>query len=360
MSFSQMIQRAWKNKSPYLIFLRPFSWLYRLGFLINRFLYRVNIKKIYYAPVPIMVIGNITVGGSGKTPLLIALIRYLQLQHLNIAVISRGYGGQAKTATFVDKHSSPHWVGDEPCLIVQATGVKMAVSANRQQAVELLLQHDPDIDLILSDDGLQHWALHRDIEWIVLDAKRGLGNEKLLPEGYLREPVSRLQGATVIEHHEQSNAVFNMHLQVAEPYLLYPFKLSPQKLPTFDKNQTFHAVVGIGYPERFYDTLTQMGLNFHQHAFDDHYDYQLSDIAFQDHLPIITTEKDAVKLRAVLQNSAFISHIPPIWVVPVHAKLSDSCYQQLRQQLAECGIDYSQNTSPDGEIFHFIYTEQLS
>lgn len=360
MSLSQIIQRAWKNKSPYLLLLRPLSWLYRLGFLINRQLYKANIRKIYRAPVPVMVIGNITVGGSGKTPLLIALINYLQQQQLKIGVVSRGYGGQSKTATLVDKNSSPRWVGDEPCLIVQATNVAMAVSANRRQAIKLLLQSEPDIDLILSDDGLQHWALYRDIEWIVFDAQRGFGNQKLLPEGFLREPISRLIGAMVIEHKTDSSALFNMYLRVGEPYLLYPFKVSSSQPIIFDKTQTFHAIVGIGYPERFYETLKQIGVNYQAHTFNDHYDYQLQNIAFGDDLPIITTEKDAVKLRALLQNSAFISHVPPIWVVPVEAELSKTCYQQLRLQLNQCGLDYSQSKTDGGENIHFIYMDYLS
>lgn len=352
MKLNQMIQQAWKNQSSWLILLRPLSWLYRLGFLINRTLYRVGLKPIYHAPVPVMVIGNITVGGSGKTPLLIALIRHLQKKYVKVGVISRGYGGQAKTATLVDANSTPKWVGDEPSLIVQATGVAMAIGANRQQAIELLLQHHPEIDIILSDDGLQHWALHRDIEWIVVDAQRGFGNAQVLPAGFLREPPSRLNGATVIEHHPASNQALNMALSVGEPYLLYPFK----KDLVFDKQQKYHAIAGLGYPERFYDTLRTMGIDFQPHSFADHHDYQVNDIDFKDKLPIITTEKDAVKLRTLLQSTAFISHLPAIWVVPVQAKLSTECYAILQQQLAECGIVAMEEQLASGEQIHFIFT----
>ncbi len=338
MGLAHLIQTAWNKKSPYLILLRPLSWLYGFGFWLNKTLYQRQIKSAYQAPIPVMVIGNITVGGSGKTPLLIALVKYLQQKNIRIGVISRGYGGQGEFPAIVYPHSLPSHVGDEPCLIAQATAVPMAVGANRQHSIELLLQHFPDLQLIISDDGLQHWALKRQIEWIVLDSQRGLGNEKLLPEGFLREPVSRLDGATVIEHAKHTQRELNMYLEVGTPYRLMLNESIEQNEP-FNPKQAFHAVVGIGYPERFFNSLTELGVEqFQQHPFADHHHYQLQDIEFKDNLAIITTEKDAVKLRVILQNSPLSSPIPPIWVVPVQAKLSSMCYDVLSKQLAEQGI----------------------
>ncbi len=190
MSIAQLIQDAWNKQAKWLIVLRPLAWLYRGGFLLNKKLYQMGIKSSYQAAVPVMVIGNITVGGSGKTPLLIQLVSYLQKKNIRVGVISRGYGGKGPFPAYVDLESVPDVVGDEPCLIVQSTGVPMVVGSNRQQSIEYLLSKH-DLDLIISDDGLQHLALQRQIEWIVLDQNRGLGNQKLLPEGYLREPVSR-------------------------------------------------------------------------------------------------------------------------------------------------------------------------
>ena len=334
MSIAQLIQDAWNNQAKWLIVLRPLSWIYRAGFLLNKKLYQMGIKSSYQAPVPVMVIGNITVGGSGKTPLLIQLVNYLHSQNVRVGVISRGYGGKGPFPAYVDLESVPDIVGDEPCLIVQSTGVPMVVGSNRQRSIEYLLSKH-ELDLIISDDGLQHLALERQIEWIVLDQNRGLGNQKLLPEGYLREPPSRLNTGTVIEHAAEPDSALNMHLEVATPYLLNAVEGTP-----FNPADNFYAVVGIGFPQRFYKTLDSMGIHqFQGHEFPDHYDYEITDLQFEDGNPIITTEKDAVKLLPLLkQNPDFKREI---WVVPVEAVLSPGCYEVLHQQLQQFGIQIS-------------------
>lgn len=336
MSLAQNIQNAWNRQAKWLIVLRPLSWLYRTGFLLNKQLYQSGFKPRYTAPVPVMIIGNITVGGSGKTPLLIQLVKYLQQQQIRVGVISRGYGGKGPFPAVVTLDSVPEIVGDEPCLIVQSTEVLMVVGANRQANIELLLkQHD--LDLIISDDGLQHWALNRQIEWIVLDRNRGLGNEKLLPEGYLREPVERLKQGSVIEHTAQPSSDLHMHLEVAQPYLLNP---AFDQAEIFNPKLDYYAVVGIGFPQRFYTTLESIGLqHFQCHEFPDHHDYEIEDIQFEDSNPIITTEKDAVKLLPLLKKHPEFNR--EIWVVPVEAVLSAACYQLLDQQLAHLGIQGS-------------------
>ena len=334
MSIAQLIQDAWNNQAKWLIVLRPLSWIYRAGFLLNKKLYQMGIKSSYQAPVPVMVIGNITVGGSGKTPLLIRLVNYLHSQNVRVGVISRGYGGKGPFPAYVDLESVPDIVGDEPCLIVQSTGVPMVVGSNRQRSIEYLLSKH-ELDLIISDDGLQHLALERQIEWIVLDQNRGLGNQKLLPEGYLREPPSRLNTGTVIEHAAEPGSALNMHLEVATPYLLNAVEGTP-----FNPADNFYAVVGIGFPQRFYKTLDSMGIHqFQGHEFPDHYDYEITDLQFEDGNPIITTEKDAVKLLPLLkQNPDFKREI---WVVPVEAVLSPGCYEVLQQQLQQFGLQIS-------------------
>ena len=334
MSIAQLIQDAWNKQAKWLIVLRPLSWIYRGGFLLNKKLYQMGIKSSYQAPIPVMVIGNITVGGSGKTPLLIQLVNYLHSQNVRVGVISRGYGGKGPFPAYVDLESVPDIVGDEPCLIVQSTGVPMVVGSNRQRSIEYLLSKH-QLDLIISDDGLQHLALERQIEWIVLDQNRGLGNQKLLPEGYLREPPSRLNTGTVIEHAAEPGSALNMHLEVATPYLLNAVEGTP-----FNPADNFYAVVGIGFPQRFYKTLDSMGIHqFQGHEFPDHYDYEITDLQFEDGNPIITTEKDAVKLLPLLkQNPDFKREI---WVVPVEAVLSPGCYEVLHQQLQQLGIQIS-------------------
>ncbi len=334
MALAQIIQDAWNTQAKWLVVLRPLSWLYRLGFVSNHWLYRKGIKKSYTAPIPVMVIGNITVGGSGKTPLLIHLVDYLTEKGLRLGVISRGYGGKGPFPAYVDLNTLPEVVGDEPALIVQATGVPMAVGPNRQKSIELLLEKHA-LDLIICDDGLQHWALNRQIEWIVLDNNRGLGNQKLLPEGYLREPITRLEESTVIEHAANPVSPLHMHLAASQPYLL-----NQDVIKSFDPTAAFYAVVGIGFPQRFYQTLEHLGLQqFQCHEFPDHHDYEIEDLQFDDNSPIITTEKDAVKIMALLKQ--YPDYQRDIWVVPVDAVLSPACYTILQQQLEQQGISIS-------------------
>ena len=334
MNIETTITRAWQRKAAWLWLLLPVSWLYALLMVLRRQAYKVGVFSSYRAPIPVMVIGNITVGGSGKTPLLIQLVNYLHSQNVRVGVISRGYGGKGPFPAYVDLESVPDIVGDEPCLIVQSTGVPMVVGSNRQRSIEYLLSKH-ELDLIISDDGLQHLALERQIEWIVLDQNRGLGNQKLLPEGYLREPPSRLNTGTVIEHAAEPGSALNMYLEVATPYLLNAVEGTP-----FNPADNFYAVVGIGFPQRFYKTLDSMGIyQFQGHEFPDHYDYEITDLQFEDGNPIITTEKDAVKLLPLLkQNPDFKREI---WVVPVEAVLSPGCYEVLHQQLQQFGIQIS-------------------
>ena len=340
MSLAQTIQTAWNNQEKWLIVLRPLSWLYRFAFLMNKAMYTHKLKKIYTAPIPVMVIGNITVGGSGKTPLLIQLVKYLQSKGLSVGVISRGYGGVGPFPALVHKESSPEIIGDEPALIVQSTGVAMAVGPNRQSSIELLLQNY-SLDLIISDDGLQHWALDRQIEWIVLDQNRGLGNEKLLPEGYLREPLSRLDDVTVIEHSAHPQTDLHMHLEPSTPY-----NLADRNQP-FDVSLHYDAVVGIGFPQRFFNTLDDLNILYQKHAFADHHAYQAIDFAEMNQKAIITTEKDAVKLNQLWHNDPEM--LARVWVVPVQAVLSENAYQLFNDQLLGLNPNFKINLSPSSE-----------
>lgn len=383
MDIEKTINNAWQQQSIWLWLFLPLSWLYGLIVKLRRQSYRLGIKKVYQAPVPVMVIGNITIGGSGKTPLIIALVNYLQQQQVKVGVISRGYGGnESIMPTLVNVQHLPDQVGDEPCMIVAQTGVALAVCPNRRQAIETLLAHDPDIELIIADDGLQHYALARDIEWIVVDEARGFGNQQLLPVGYLREPISRLKGATVIWHQPPSKVdpsadKLTMHLEAEQLEPLIDIKRfsaieslsrfyatshgclhSAEPTKPLDKGQRVHAVSGIGYPKRFFDTLRALGFEIIEHPFPDHYAFRWADLLpFTEH-PIIMTSKDAVKLRALAlqalhQASAepadssiesvdqILSCLDRIWVLPVSAKLSADCYLVLNAQLAQLGVHLS-------------------
>lgn len=349
MSLEQIFTQAWRNQSGWLMLLRPLSTVYGLVSRMRHYLYQQQILKSYRAPVPVMIIGNITVGGSGKTPLIIELVQFLHYFGLNVAVISRGYGGQGPFPHLVQPQDLPEIVGDEPALIVQQTGVLMAVGPDRRAAIELLLeqaeQQGKPIDLILSDDGLQHLALQRDIEWIVLDVDRGLGNQQLLPAGYLRESVQRLDTATVIEHGKNATSALRMQLKAAA---LEPLSDEAGLRP--DLGDCVHAVAGIAVPERFFQNLRELGFEVIEHAFADHHDYSPADLdfdnsfdnrvendsedgfddsSFDNHYPIITTAKDAVKIRQLAPLVA----LDNIWVLPVQAQLSTACYEHLISQL---------------------------
>lgn len=327
MSLATFIQNAWQKQASWLVLLRPLSWLYRAIFLWQK---SNKSQHAYRASVPVMIIGNITVGGSGKTPLIIALVRYLQQHQIKVGVISRGYGGKGVFPAIVTENSLPSQVGDEPMLIYQATHAPVAVGAKRGEVIDLLLAQY-DVDLILSDDGLQHFALQRDIEWVVLDTQRGLGNQKLLPEGFLREPVSRLKEVTVIEHGQNPTTPYTMHLQAGHPFCLGDAKRM------IDMTQIYQAVVGIGYPQRFLQTLDSLAIRYTAHCFADHYAYQHADLnKILEESEIITTSKDAVKLYELYAELPEMLH--KIWVVPVEAILSPECYQLLAAQLQQCKI----------------------
>lgn len=331
-NFELILTRAWQKQSPYLSLLAPLSGLYGLASGLRRQLYQQGILSVYHPPVPVLVVGNITVGGSGKTPLIITLAKYLQSQQVSVGVISRGYGRQNPDKPyFITKDSTPWQAGDEPYLIFQSTNVPIAVSGDRKQAVELLLSHQPDIELIISDDGLQHYALARQFEWIVVDGGRGFGNKKLLPQGFLREPVSRLDNAVVIYHDKNAqNYPKNARLMHLEPDQLIPLLFTQQKpVPKLGK---IYAVSGIGYPKRFFDTLTDLGFDVLPKPFSDHHDFCIDDIQKLNDFPIITTTKDAVKLLALAQETPH-PIFENIWVLPVKAVFSNAVYDTINELL---------------------------
>lgn len=350
MSVQLFIQNAWQNNSKWLTALAPLSHLYGAVSAHQKRAYEMGKKYGYRAPVAVLVIGNITVGGAGKTPFIIALVRHWQTQGVRVGVISRGYGGdESKMPALVCADSLPCEVGDEPCLIVQKTGVKMAVCPNRALAIQTLLQDchacNETLDVIVSDDGLQHYALARDDEWIIVDSERGFGNGKLLPQGFLREPITRLLGAKVIFHsqntqlnldklsaHKEFVAVLptlnygHMYLKIDAPmsYQDYINTSDDFKQTAFSElpKQRVHAISGIGYPKRFFDSLRQLGFDVVEHAFADHHDFQSVDFeGFDDDLPMIVTEKDMIKIKHLDLPYVIINKL---WVLPVNAVLSSA------------------------------------
>ncbi len=309
----------WYNHTGVAPFLRPVSWLFRALAGARRLAYRLGILRQTRLAVPVVVVGNITVGGTGKTPLIIWLARFLREAGYRPGVISRGYGGQAQHwPQQVRADSDPYIVGDEAVVIAQRTHCPMAVGPHRVEVAQALLAHH-DCDIILSDDGLQHYALGRDIEIAVIDGIRRFGNGYCLPAGPLREPVSRLRQVNlIVTHGLAAEGEYRMLYQ--EQRLCRLDGEGDTALETFS-GQRIHAIAGIGNPERFFAQLNGHGLQIIETNFDDHHPYQPRDLVFDDDLPVIMTEKDAVKCR----RFAAARH----WYLPIEAELPPEFGQQL-------------------------------
>ncbi len=339
------LQSLWYGKDKHSIWLKilyPLSVLFFALSSLRVFLFRVGIFQSGSVPVPVIVVGNITVGGTGKTPVVIALVEYLKEKGLKPGVISRGYGGHAEAyPMLVNSQSSVSESGDEPYLIFKRTSVPVMVDPKRIRAARLLV-FDARCDVIISDDGLQHHAMQRDMEIILVDAKRGFGNKRLLPMGPLREPLRRLKHCDWIllscglnEHCDEAvrQSGVGEDLPDSDERLASVF-LQPdtiQSLPAtrFDsipvKGDTVHAVAGIGNPQRFFESLETLGYKVIPHVFADHYRFRQSDLQFDDHFPVLMTEKDAVKCAHFeLEN---------LWYLPIRATLSDNLLRSVNQLL---------------------------
>lgn len=316
-----MLLRLWYRQSsvphPLLWPLVPLSWLYRFAIHRRAKRYESGALETYRAPIPVIVVGNITVGGTGKTPLVIWLTEYLKSLGLKPGVISRGYGGNANDwPRLVSAASKPREVGDEPVLIARRARVPVVCDPDRPRGVRKLL--DYGVNIVVSDDGLQHYALQRDLEMVVIDAARGFGNRHCLPAGPLREPVSNLKASHVLVYNGVNTRLTGTsHTSNAE-MLLENGKLrnlasqDEQSLSDW-RGKVVHAVAGIGNPDRFFNALKRVGIRPITHPFPDHHQYNDKDLRFGDDIPIVMTEKDAVKCLAFQQ--------PNHWYLPVTARL---------------------------------------
>ncbi len=303
----------WYTRTPWLVVLTPLSLVYRVIVSLRRAGYKIGLLRSTRVPVPVIVVGNITVGGTGKTPLVAWLAEYLRGKGYKPGIISRGYGGTASNwPQQVRPDSDPGAVGDEAVLLAAKTGCPMSVAPDRVAAAKALLEHN-DCDVLLGDDGLQHYALQRDIEIAVVDGVRRFGSGFMIPAGPLREPVSRLQAVDlVVVNGLGDDREHPMSLKPGDAHnLLDPDKV--RSLADF-RAQAVHAVAGIGNPERFFRSLQQAGLQLEKHTFPDHYPFQPEDIRFGDDRPVIMTEKDAVKCRHFATAND--------WYVPVVARMS--------------------------------------
>lgn len=313
MSIKQCLVDSWYRPTALRWLLSPLSGLYRLITYLRRFAYQQGWFKSHQLSVPVIIVGNITVGGSGKTPLVIALAETLKQAGLKPGIISRGYGGNSPHyPLLITTETDTRHSGDEPKLIALRTGCPVVIDPNRPQAGQFLLENHP-CDILIADDGLQHYALQREIEIAVVDGKRGFGNGFCLPAGPLREPRSRLNQVHFI--------VWQGGAENITPYTFELVLKAARQLTTGTllplsqwSGKTVHAVAGIGHPQRFFEQLRQHSITVIEHAFADHHVYSAADLQFTENYPILMTEKDAVKCQL------FAS--PKYWAVPATANLS--------------------------------------
>jgi tetraacyldisaccharide 4'-kinase len=276
------------------ILLLPFAYVFSDIVRVRRFLYRKGILKSHTLPIPVIVVGNITVGGTGKTPLIIWLADLLANSGYKPGIISRGYGGQSETwPQIVTEHSDVTKVGDEALLIAKQTRQPLVVGPSRVDAANKLLA-EFDCNVVLSDDGLQHYKLNRDIEIAVIDGERRFGNGYCLPAGPLREPIERLSTVNFVVVNGEKYAGHEFSMQLLGDTVVNLKTNHQQPLQAF-RGSDCHALAGIGNPGRFFKLLESAGLSCTTHSFPDHYRFERDDIAFSDNKPVFMTEKDAVK-----------------------------------------------------------------
>ena len=298
MSPADRLSSAWYQGHPALILLRPLEWLYRWVVQRKRRAFLAGEGDIYRAPVPVLVVGNVTVGGTGKTPMILWLIEHCRARGLRVGVVSRGYGATPPQLPWrVRADDAASDAGDEPLLLVQRSGVPLVIDPQRARAVQALLAQEP-LDLILSDDGLQHYRLARDIELVLVDAARGLGNRRCLPAGPLREPAERLAEVdAVLRNGAAADGEEGYALQLRPSALVNLRSGERVGLEYFPPGQQVHAVAGIGNPQRFFNTLEALNWRPIAHPFADHASYSPEALQFSPALPLLMTEKDAVKCR---------------------------------------------------------------
>jgi tetraacyldisaccharide 4'-kinase len=317
-----LVEEIWYGRSPLAWPLLPVSWLYRAFTGVRRAAYATGLLGVFDPGVPLVIVGNISVGGTGKTPLVIWLARFFKERGFRPGIVARGSAGAVtKWPQQVRPDSDPFTVGDEAVVMARRTACPVAVYANRPAAVAALLKH-ADCNLVLSDDGLQHYALGRTLEIAVVDGIRRFGNGHCLPAGPLREPPSRLGSVDmVVTHGLAARGEFPMSYRAEKACSLID-PMAVQALSQF-KPREVHAVAGIGHAEQFFAMLRARGFRVTPHAFPDHHRFVSGDLAFAGGETVLMTEKDAVKCEHFAQ--------PSWWYVPIEAELPAVFARRLEQ-----------------------------
>ena len=332
---SAAIVRGWYGDAAWPRWLTPLARLYRAVVERRRFHYLAGRTQRWRAPVPVIVVGNITVGGTGKTPFVIWLAHWLIARGFRPGIVSRGYRGKRSgDPLLVVPDSDPVQVGDEAPLLAARTGCPVMVAVNRVEAVRRLLETHP-CDIVISDDGLQHYALSRDVEIVLIDGARGFGNGRCLPAGPLREPISRLESVDlIIATGRSSGCVAGEWVMQIVPRAFVNVRSGARCAVEAFPPTRVHAIAGIGNPERFFDTLRQMQFDVDPVALEDHHRFEAGDLRFDDGAPIVMTEKDAVKVRCMPDGD-----VPEhCWYLEIDVTLPEPAQTVLADCLADRGI----------------------
>ena len=321
MTFADRVVTAWYTPrlTPLAAVLWPLSIVFRIVVAARRYLFGAGILASTRLPVPVVVVGNITVGGAGKTPLVLALADALATRGFHPAIVSRGYGGTARAAQAVTRGDDPAVVGDEP-LLFAAAGYPVWIGVDRVAAGRGVIEANPASDVLLSDDGLQHYRLAREVEIVVVDAERGFGNGLPLPAGPLREPVARLAEADAVVRLVARDAPRPASATGRETVMTYeplPWRNVHDVARIADpgawREREVHVVAGIGHPQRFFDLVRSLGIHAAEHAYADHHAFTAGDLAFPAAAVILMTQKDAVKCAGFADDR--------YWYLPLSAVL---------------------------------------
>ena len=333
MAFTERLVAAWyaPRLTPLTAALLPLSLMFSAVAAIRRWVYRAGIAHAASLPVPVIVVGSILAGGVGKTPLTRALAAALKNTGWRPGIVSRGYGGSNVRPRAVTPGDDPAEVGDEPLLLAH-DALPVWIGRDRVEAARALLAAHPECDVILADDGLQHYALRREFEIAVIDGARGFGNGRMLPSGPLREPPSRLDRVDALVRlttEDEPSPVIDSGRETAMSYEPLPWRNLRQADAIADPAQwragALHAVAGIGNPARFFALLHRLGFDPVCHPFPDHYRYARADLAFPDATAILMTEKDAVKCAGFADTRC--------WYLPVRARIDPALIARVERTI---------------------------
>jgi tetraacyldisaccharide 4'-kinase len=318
-------EKIWYGNSRLALLLLPFSYIYRYAMAYRRWLYRIGFFRQEGVSVPVIVVGNLTVGGTGKTPLVIALAKWLEEHGERPGIVTRGYGGRSQNyPVLVSKNSHASEVGDESLMISRQTSCPVMVDPKRVRGAQALVA-ETDCTIIISDDGLQHTHLARDIEILLIDGNRRFGNEHLLPAGPLREPLSRLKEVDFVV--SKGKEIPDTHLMEYQYAELCNLKNPSLKFAPSTNGQIVFAYAGISNPQPFFEQLERMGFTLRTHSFPDHYQFNSTDFVFTETVPVIMTEKDAVKCEDFAQANW--------WYLPIRAELKPTFCSDIQEALVK-------------------------